>query len=114
VAPPRLQHTAVWLGRRSAHAWKSPTARPYPKRSLGSASAAEAFAAALTSSVPEQSAAPEARTVHARKPPADGPPEAKAEWGAGSGPHGAERAGAVEREGESELPFSIFFPISFF
>jgi len=72
VAPPRLQHTAVWLGRRSAHAWESPTARPYPKRSLGSAPAVEAFAAAPTSSAPEQSAAPEARTVHARKPPRRG------------------------------------------
>ena len=28
VGPLRLQHTAVWLGRRSAHAWESPTARP--------------------------------------------------------------------------------------
>ena len=70
VGPPRLQHTAVWLGRQSAHAWESPTARPYPKRSLGSAPAAEAFAAAPMSSAPEQSVAPEARTVHARKPPA--------------------------------------------
>ena len=28
VGPPRLQQTAVWSGRRSAHAWESPTARP--------------------------------------------------------------------------------------
>ena len=70
VAPLRLQHTAVWLGRRSAHAWESPTARPYPKRSLGSTPVVEAFAAAPTSSAPEQSAAPEARTAHARKRPA--------------------------------------------
>ena len=26
VGPLRLQHTTVWLGRWSAHAWESPTA----------------------------------------------------------------------------------------
>ncbi|CAD6239442.1 unnamed protein product [Miscanthus lutarioriparius] len=51
-------------------AWESPMARPYPKRSLGSAPAAEAFAAAPTSSTPEsRKRAGRREAVHAREPP---------------------------------------------
>ena len=52
----------------------------------------------------------------AREGDRDGPPEAKAEWGAGSGPHGAEGSRTDRSSGEREkvsFHFQIF-PISFF
>ena len=52
----------------------------------------------------------------AREGDRDGPPEAKAEWGAGRGPHGAEGSRTDRSSGEREkvsFHFQIF-PISFF
>ena len=47
----------------------------------------------------------------AREEDRDGPPEAKAEWGAGSGPHGAERSCTGRRSGERE---KVSFHFQFF
>uniref|UniRef100_A0A0D9Z8V7 Uncharacterized protein n=1 Tax=Oryza glumipatula TaxID=40148 RepID=A0A0D9Z8V7_9ORYZ len=61
VAPPRLQHVAVWFGRRRPHAWESPTAAPSMYRSLLGASTPP----------PEQRTPPSFfLTPHTREPPA--------------------------------------------